>query len=86
MKNENPSVKYVNQPICIYDIEGLSIQQNDKRLNQRGEFLSLNYGSWELETLNKLARLRTRDFYFWVINALDSYKRSVAFKWLKKII
>jgi len=86
MKNENPSVQYVNQAICIYDIEGLSIQQNDKRLQQRSEFLSLNYGAWELETLNKLVRLRTRDFYFWVINSVDVYKRSIAFKWLKKII
>jgi glycosyltransferase involved in cell wall biosynthesis len=86
MKNENPSIKYVNQVICIYDIEGLSIQQNDKRLLQRAEFLSLNYGAWELETLKKLGRLRSRDFYFWVMNSVDSYKRGIAFKWLKKII
>ena len=86
MKNKNPTVQYMNQAICIYDIEGLSIQQNDKRLQQRAEFLSLNYGEWELVTLKKLGRLRSRDFYFWVMNSVDSYKRSIAFKWLKKVI
>ncbi len=86
MKNENPSVKHLNKSICVYDIDGLSVQQNEKRLQQRAEFLSMNYSVWELETLKELGRLRSRDFYFWVMNSVDSYKIGIAFKWLKNII
>ena len=86
MKNENPTVNYIDRAICIYNNEGLSVQQNEKRLEQRKEFLKLNYSEWELETLTKIGRLRTREYYNWIVESVDSYKRSIIIKWLRKVI
>lgn len=86
MKFENPETKYINLPICVYDVSGISISQNELRLKQREEFLKLNYSVWELETLKKFSRLRTRDTYQWIMGSLDSYKKSLSIKWLSKIL
>ncbi len=86
MKYENPKVDYINKPICVYNIDGLSIQQDALRLEQRDQFLKLNYGEWELESLKKLGRLRTRATYHWIMSSLDSYKRSISLKWLSKFL
>ncbi len=86
MKNENPLVQYINKPICVYNMDGLSIQQDALRLEQRKQFLKLYYGEWELETLKKLGRLRTRSTYQWIMSSLDSYKRGIIIKWLSKVL
>lgn len=86
MKHENPIVKYLNTPICVYNLDGISIQQDALRLEQRDQFLKLNYGAWELDTLRKIGRLRTRPTFHWIMSSLDSYKRSIILKWLSKIL
>lgn len=84
MKKEDPEVVYYPKPICHYDATGLSIQQNEKRLEQREQFLREWYSEWELRHLRQLGRMRGRIWYSWVMKGLDSGKKHFILKNLSK--
>lgn len=84
MKKEDPEVVYYPKPICHYDATGLSVQQNEKRLEQREQFLREWYSEWELRQLRQLGRLRGRIWYSWIMEGLDSGKKHHLLKNLSK--
>ena len=86
MKNENPTVRHIPRAICVYDTSGVSIRFDSMRLDQRSYFLTTFYGQWELESLNQLGRLRTRKYFHWIVNSLNSNKKSLIIEWLSRII
>ena len=87
LKNESPTIKKFNFPICIYEGGGISEQQDALRKLERQQYLRTKYSEWELESLEQLKRLRQRSWFDFIIKALDSPRRGKATqfiaRWLK---
>jgi glycosyltransferase involved in cell wall biosynthesis len=86
MRNSKPSVVRLNMAVCIYDGEGQSETNIEKRLNERRNFLENLYSEWELNTLLLLSRMRGRTWYQWVMGALDRERRNIALKVMSKLV
>jgi len=86
LKFEKVSIKKLNYPISIYEGGGISEKQDALRIKQREEYLKSNYSDWELDTLKKIARLRQRNWYNFIIKALDSPRRSKLINLFSKVL
>jgi len=86
LKEENPAVVYIPKPVCLYDEDGVSNQQAELRQAQRSAFLKSLYGTWELEGLAPVVRLRGRSYYEWVMSSLDRWSRQVLMQWVSRLI
>ncbi len=76
LKNEKVLINKIDRIICIYDGEGQSEKYADIRHFQRRKYLEMHYSQWELDSLVKLTRLRSRNYFPMIIRSLDSYKYS----------
>ncbi len=85
-KNETLQIKKLEYPIAVYEGGGISEKQDDLRIHQRKQYLRSNYSDWELESLMKIARIRQRPWYDFVVKSLDSPKRSRALTSLAKLL
>lgn len=85
-KNETLQIKKLEYPIAVYEGGGISEKQDDLRIKQREQYLRSIYSDWELESLMKIARMRQRPWYDFMVKSLDSPKRSRALSALAKLI
>jgi hypothetical protein len=63
---------YFHAPIVIYDRNGFSFINEEKRLIERDRYLNSKYSKWELESLFVFSRIRNRKYYFELLRNLDS--------------
>lgn len=85
-KNETLQIKKLEYPIAVYEGGGISEKQDDLRIQQRKQYLITNYSDWELESMMKIARMRQRPWYDFIIKSLDSPKRSRALSALANLL
>ncbi len=85
-KNETLQIKKLEYPIAVYEGGGISDKQDDLRIQQRKQYLITNYSDWELESMMKIARMRQRPWYDFIIKSLDSPKRSRALSALANLL
>jgi len=85
LRAEKIEIKHLNDFVCIYNIEGESEKQKDRRISQRKDFLRSVYSEWELKDLEKIARLRNRKYYSFLIRSLDKFSYSLILKGLAKL-
>ena len=85
-RNEKLKIKKFNFPISIYEGGGISEQQDDLRIIQRAAYLKSIYSQWELDSIIKISRMRQRLWYDFIIDAIDSPKRSWILKKLAHIL
>lgn len=71
-KCKNLITQYFPYPIVIYDRNGFSFINEDKRLVERNKYLSANYSKWELDSIFIFSRIRNRKYYFHLMRNLDS--------------
>lgn len=86
LRNEQLTVKKINQDICVYDADGVSNKFENDRKQQRQQFLRENYSLWEISQLNQLSRLRNRSYFMLFIKSLDNYKLTIMFNILSRWI
>jgi hypothetical protein len=75
LKNETCEIKKLQFPICIYEGGGISEKQDELRKHERHQYLHSVYSKWELESLEKLKRLRQRSWFEYIVKSLDSPRR-----------
>lgn len=80
LKFETIKVKYLNMPVSIYDITGLSSVNNKERELQKQKFLATLYSDWELIELEKMAQIRKKSWFNWFFN---SYQKESVNLWIK---
>jgi hypothetical protein len=85
MRNEKINYQYFPLPFVIYQGGGYSELNDDKRLNERREFLASLYSTWELNDINILSRLSIRPWFSFTKRSLDSPLRSWLLKMFNKI-
>ncbi len=85
-KNKTMRMKKLEYPIADYEGGGISEKLDDLRIQQRKKYLKSTYSDWELESMMKIARMRQRSWYNFIIKSLDSPKRSRALNALAKIL
>jgi glycosyltransferase involved in cell wall biosynthesis len=86
MKYEKPTVCKLDMAVCIYDGNWQSEIYKDVMAKERMAFLNTIYSSWELETLLKISRMRGRNWYSWVLSAVDKYRRHYILNIISKCI
>ncbi len=86
LKHENPNLKYLNQTVCIYDTTGFSSRLDSERKNEKNIFLKSLYSDWELKDLNKLSKIRIRNWFQLIDRAIDSKRLGNLFSLLNRII
>ncbi len=84
-RNEKLKIKKLNFPISIYEGGGISEQQDDLRIMQRAAYLKTIYSQWELDSIIKISRMRQRPWFDFIMDAIDSPKRSWILKQLSHI-
>jgi putative colanic acid biosynthesis glycosyltransferase len=84
-RNEKLKIKKLNFPISIYEGGGISEQQDDLRIIQRAAYLKACYSQWELDSIIKISRMRQRPWFDFIIDAIESPKRSWILKQLSHI-
>jgi hypothetical protein len=84
-RNEKLKIKKLNFSISIYEGGGISEQQDDLRIIQRAEYLKAVYSEWELDSIIKISRMRQRPWYNFIVDAIDSPRRSWILKQLSRI-
>ena len=72
MKQPGVKASYYNLDFCSFDISGMGTVNNERRHQQRKEYLSKMYSSWELESLELAARMRSKDWFPALKDLLDS--------------
>jgi glycosyltransferase involved in cell wall biosynthesis len=77
LKFDNPQISYVNLPVCIYDITGISSVNSQEREFQKAKFLKSIYSDWELNQLITLSRMRKRKWFNWFYHSF--HRESVNF-------
>ena len=85
-KNKTMRMKKLEYPIAVYEGGGISEKLDDLRIQQRKKYLNSTYSDWELESVMKMARIRQRSWYDFIIKSLDSPKRSRALSVLAKML
>jgi glycosyltransferase involved in cell wall biosynthesis len=86
LKHENPSLKYLNQTVCKYDTTGFSSRLDSERKNEKNVFLRSIYSDWELKDLNKLSKIRIRNWFQLIDRAIDSKRIGNLFSLLNRLI
>jgi hypothetical protein len=71
-KCENLVTKYFPNPIVIYDRNGFSFINDNKRKLERDKYLRSLYSNWELDSLLVFSRIRNKKYYFDLLKNLDS--------------
>jgi hypothetical protein len=84
-RKEKPVIQKLNYPISEYEGGGISEKRDDLRIQQRAEYLKINYSEWELNSIIILSRMRQRNWYGFILKALDSPKRSIFLNYISKI-
>ncbi len=85
-RNETLRIKKLEYPIAVYEGGGISEKQDDLRIQQRENYLRSIYSYWELESMMKIARMRQRPWYDFILKSLDSPNRSRVLNGLAKIL
>lgn len=80
LKFENPQIRYVNVPVCIYDTTGISSVNSQERELQKEKFLKSIYSDWELSQLITLSRMRKKKWFNWFYHSF--HRESVNF-WMR---
>ena len=86
LKYENPNIIYLNRTVCIYDTTGLSSRLDSERKNEKNVFLRSIYSDWELKDLNKLSKIRIRNWFQLIDRAIDSKRIGNLFSLLNRLI
>lgn len=85
-KNETMRMKKLEYPIAVYEGGGISEKQDELRIKQRRDYLKSIYSDWEIESMMKMARMRQRSWYNFLVKSLDSPKRSKSLNALAKML
>jgi glycosyltransferase involved in cell wall biosynthesis len=85
LRHEKITINYVNDFVCVYNVEGESEKQKDLRFFQRNQFLKTIYSDWELIELEKISRLRNRKYYDFIIQSLDKFRYNIILKCIAKL-
>lgn len=86
IKYENPSIHYVPIAISVYEAGGNSDNHYKAGLDQKELFLNTQYTLTENRAMMKIARMRQRPWYDFILKSLDSPKRSRALSALAKLL
>jgi hypothetical protein len=71
-RSYNLIARYFPYPIVIYDRNGFSFLNEEKRLIERDKYLKSKYSKWELDGLLIFSRIRNRKYYFALLRNFDS--------------
>lgn len=85
-RNETIRIKKLVFPIAVYEGGGISEKQDELRIQQRRDYLKSIYSDWEIESMMKMARMRQRSWYNFLVKSLDSPKRSKSLNVLAKML
>jgi hypothetical protein len=85
LRQEKVTITYVNDFVCVYNVEGESEKHRDLRFFQRRQFLKTIYSDWELIELDKISRLRNRKYYDFIIQSLDKFRYNIILKGISKL-
>jgi glycosyltransferase involved in cell wall biosynthesis len=80
LKLENPQIRYVNLPLCIYDTTGISSVNFQEQELHREKFMKSIYSDWELSQLMVLAGMRRKKWFLWFYN---SFQRELINFWMR---
>lgn len=86
IKYANPSIRYIPIAISVYEAGGNSDNHYKAGLDQRELFLNSQYTFTEKRALLKIARMRQRPWYDFIIKSLDGPNRSRALNALAKML
>ena len=81
-----PAIHYLDYPVALYEGGGVSEVNHNIKSSERIKFLHKVYSTWELDSLMKLHRIRTKNWLSHISRVLDSPKKTKIFSVLLNII
>lgn len=72
--------------LVVYNTEGISITNGNLWIQERDGYLRKRYSQWEMESIEILARLRSKPYYNLLVATLDSPKRTVLLDFFLRLL